>query len=86
MTINKDWLHELLHEHDNCVDESVFDAIVEELDKRDSEINGYKASRIAYASEFPSDSNGDPDVGNIHANIRKLKAKLAEYARQINGW
>lgn len=33
----------------------------------------HKAARIAYASEFPLDADGEPDVGNIHANIRKLK-------------
>lgn len=41
-----------------------------------------EAARIAYASEFPPVAAGDdaglPDVGNIHANIRSLKAKLAE--------
>lgn len=35
-----------------------------------------EAARIAYASEFDPDENGDPDVGSIHANIRKLKAQL----------
>lgn len=36
-----------------------------------------EAARIAYASEFEPDASGDPDVGNIHANIRAMKAKLA---------
>jgi hypothetical protein len=40
-------------------------------------INELEAARIAYASEFPPDAEGDPDVGNIHANIRALKKQLA---------
>jgi len=43
----------------------------------DVRIRGLEAARFAYASEFAPDENGDPDVGNIHANIRKLKAELA---------
>ena len=38
------------------------------------ECDGLTAARIAYASEFPADAEGHPDVGNIHANIRALKA------------
>ena len=41
-----------------------------------------EAARIAYAREFLPDENGDPDVGNIHANIRKLKAQLAALSAQ----
>ena len=40
-----------------------------------------KAARIAYANEFPLNSDGEPDVDNIHANIRSLKAQLAEAQR-----
>jgi len=36
-----------------------------------------EAARFAYASEFEPNSDGYPDVGSIHANIRALKAKLA---------
>ena len=36
-----------------------------------------EAARIAYASEFKPDADGEPDVGNIHANIRALKAQLS---------
>lgn len=43
----------------------------------DVRIRGVEAARFAYASEFAPDENGDPDVGSIHANIRKLKAELA---------
>jgi uncharacterized protein YeaC (DUF1315 family) len=44
---------------------------------------GLKAARIAYASEFKPDANGDPDVGNIHANIRKLKAEVGKLQRKL---
>ena len=43
----------------------------------DSRIAELEAARIAYASEFPPDANGDPDIGNIHSNIRALKARGA---------
>jgi hypothetical protein len=46
------------------------------LDKLDAEADGLRAARIAYASEFPPDAEGLPDVGSIHANIRKLKAAV----------
>lgn len=47
-----------------------------ETDRLRSENSEYRAARIAYASEFPLDINGEPDVGNIHANIRSLKSHL----------
>lgn len=37
------------------------------------EVGGLRASRIAYASEFPANADGNPDTGRIHENIRKLK-------------
>ena len=40
-----------------------------------AERDGLAAARMAYASEFAPDENGDPDVGNVHANIRALKAE-----------
>ena len=52
-----------------------------ELIAAESERDGLRASRIAYASEFPLNADGEPDVGNIHANIRLLKAQLAEAQR-----
>jgi chromosome segregation ATPase len=45
-----------------------------ELEGRIAEL---EAARIAYASEFKPDADGDPDVGNIHANIRAMKAQLS---------
>ena len=50
-------------------------AIVAQLKERNS---GLEAARIAYASEFPLSSEGEPDVGSIHQNIRKLKADYAQ--------
>ena len=35
-----------------------------------------RSARIAYANEFPLNSDGDPDVGNIHANIRAMKERI----------
>jgi hypothetical protein len=34
-----------------------------------------EAARRAYASEFATDADGEPDMGSIHENIRKLKAQ-----------
>ena len=48
-----------------------------EIDELREKLADHKAARIAYASEFPKDAEGEPDVGNIHANIRALKTKLA---------
>ena len=41
-----------------------------ELEARNSEL---EAVRLAYANEFPLNSEGEPDVGSIHHNIRELK-------------
>ena len=41
-------------------------------------ITELEAARFAYASEFAPNCDGDPDVSNIHANIRALKAQLAQ--------
>ena len=46
-----------------------------------AERNEWRASRIAYANEFPLNADGEPDVVNVHANIRSLKAQLAEAQR-----
>lgn len=58
--------------------------LVQFIDSRprseDSRADALEAARIAYASEFPPNVDGEPDVGNIHANIRKLKDALATTA------
>ena len=43
-----------------------------------AEIEQYKSALIAYASEFPNDEEGLPDVGNIHKNIRTLKSQKSD--------
>jgi hypothetical protein len=50
----------------------------ERIRQLERELSEHKAARIAYASEFAPDADGDPDVGSIHANIRSLKRELAE--------
>lgn len=50
----------------------------ERIRQLERELSEHKAARIAYASEFAPDADGDPDVGSIHANIRSLKRVLAE--------
>lgn len=49
-----------------------------ELSLRQKRIAALEAARIAYASEFPADGEGNPDVGSIHENIRALKARYEE--------
>lgn len=43
-----------------------------------------EAARLAYASEFPPNSNGESDVGSIHENIRKLKRDSIEYIKRTD--
>lgn len=52
------------------------DALLRENRELRLRIDALNAARIAYASEFPLTEDGEPDVGNIHANIRRLKAQL----------
>lgn len=55
--------------------------VQQEIDELRSRINGLEAARIAYASEFELNVEGEPDVGSIHQNIRKLKQNLDEAKR-----
>ncbi|MBU9635470.1 hypothetical protein C6Q15_28215 [Burkholderia multivorans] len=52
------------------------DLLLAEVEATRIERDGQLSARIGYASEFPLDAEGLPDIGNIHANIRKLKAEL----------
>lgn len=52
-------------------------AAAAELRRMHARIAELESARIAYASEFEPDTDGDPDVGNIHANIRVLKTQLS---------
>jgi DNA repair exonuclease SbcCD ATPase subunit len=51
------------------------DAAKARADNLRADVAELRAARIAYASEFPATADGDPDTGNIHANIRSLKAR-----------
>jgi hypothetical protein len=55
----------------------VINGAIQELRRQHARIAGLEAARIAYASEFEPNADGDPDVDNIHANIRALKAQPA---------
>lgn len=56
-------------------------ALAERCERLEAEVSGLRAARIAYASEFPLNTDGEPDVGNIHANIRAMKLDAMRY-----GW
>ena len=51
-------------------------AAADALEAQAREIEGLHAARQAYASEFPPDNEGEPDVGSIHQNIRAMKAEI----------
>ena len=54
-------------------------AILADMTRRlHARITELEAARFTYASEFAPTSDGDPDVSSIHANIRALKAQLAQ--------
>jgi hypothetical protein len=53
-------------------------AAIEPYVKRIAEL---EAARMAYAREFPINEDGEPDVGRIHENIRKLKADRQRNSR-----
>ena len=42
-------------------------------------VKSLEAARYAYATEFSPDEQGDPDVGSIHENIRKLKKMITGF-------
>ena len=57
-----------------------------EIAKLRAERDALAAARIAYATEFPINDDGEPDVENVHANIRALKVDrdaLAEDVEQL---
>lgn len=55
--------------------DSVIAAWKERAARAENELLQLNAARIGYASEFPKNAEGLPDVRNIHANIRALKAE-----------
>lgn len=68
--------HPIIFAH--AVERQVEIRYAERIRHLERELSEYKAARFAYASEFAPDADGEPDVGNIHANIRSLKRELAE--------
>ncbi len=54
-------------------------ALLKEMAELRAELSEYKAARVAYASEFPLDEDGQPDVGSIHQNIRGHLADAMRY-------
>jgi hypothetical protein len=56
--------------------------LTDQLKQLRNRVSQLEAARIGYASEFPLTADGEPDVGNIHANIRALKAKAAPAPQQ----
>lgn len=50
-------------------------------ERAESERDELLAARLAFASEFPPSADGDPDIGSVHENIRKLKAECAQLRR-----
>lgn len=49
------------------------------------DLKALEAARMACASEFPSNSDGEPDVGSIHANIRTLTAERDKLLNALQG-
>lgn len=70
----------------NCSLRTVMHPAAAELRRLHIEVGQYKAARIGYASEFPVNAEGLPDVENIHRNIRNMKFmrdELLEFARSV---
>ena len=49
-----------------------------------AERDALRSARIAYANEFPLNADGEPDVGNIHANIRAMKERIRELEEELD--
>lgn len=61
----------------------VSNAVVKAVQDAHKKVQELEAARFAYASEFPPNADGEPDVGSIHANIRKLKAERRDESSGI---
>lgn len=68
--------HEELIERLRCFDRVTCNEAADAIEAQAREIEGLQAARRAYASEFPLDSEGEPNVGSIHQNIRAMKAEI----------
>ena len=60
--------------------------LITEIETLRNEVSWMRAARLAYASEFPATEDGDPDTGNIHANIRALKTEIEEMRSEVAEW
>lgn len=67
------WLGDGVHEPIRASD------VIDLIEQQAARISELEAARIAYASEFPLNADGEPDVGNIHANIRAMKKDAERY-------
>ncbi len=76
MTYYNDLIEQLLTKSENSPWDSLMDDAAIAIQSQGKRVAELEAARIAYASEFALDENGDPDVGSIHANIRKLKSRI----------
>jgi len=61
-------------------------ALLDELQTLRSELSGHKSARMAYASEFPPNVDGEPDVGSINQNIRALKYASESLRSERTAW
>lgn len=74
--------HKELIERLRCFDYVTCNEAADALEAQAREIEGLRAARQAYASEFPLNNEGEPDVGSIHQNIRAMKAKIESLLKQ----
>jgi hypothetical protein len=67
-------------------DTAEVEALRGELEQMRRERDELRAARIAYASEFDPDEDGNPDVGSVHENIRKLKERAERHTNLRDQW
>lgn len=80
-------LRVIAHEHRAlALAEQQHTALQAENERLLAEVSGLRAARIAYANEFPATEDGDPDTGNIHANIRALKVHAERLRAEVDKW
>ena len=79
MTAHDELIKRIRRTQADCPDSLEAADAIEQLQRRISEL---EAARIAYASEFAPNADGEPDVGSIHANIRAMK-KDAERCKEL---
>ncbi|MCZ8434545.1 hypothetical protein [Achromobacter ruhlandii] len=70
--MNDTWLHDIVSAR-AAMDDATYMRLATAAKER---ISSLEAARMAYAKEFPLNAEGEPDVGNIHKNIRDTKQRL----------